>query len=99
MESITVESFEKLQRGTVVFINNVMAKAVKPQDIVDVAGILARDIDKGELLEYNRLRNTEDILIQGSAYKGDISGIDTSDFINGENVYLEGNVLVGEADL
>jgi len=65
MESVTVKSYEKLQKGTVVFIDNGMAKAVKPQDIVDVAGIFARDIDKGELLEYNSLRNTEDIIVQG----------------------------------
>ncbi len=68
MKNITVKAESKLQKGCVVFVENGVAKLVKPENkpLDIIVGMAKRDIEKGETIKYNSTQNTEDIMIRGS---------------------------------
>ena len=56
----------RLVRGTAVFVKDEVAMPAGPHYDMVPCGVCARDIKKGETIEYNPIRNTEDIIVNSN---------------------------------
>ncbi len=65
METIKLKAEEDIQCGTMVFFNNNLELKILKKSSETPIGIAARDISKGESVEYSSNFNTKDICIRG----------------------------------